>query len=157
MVRRDDGWAVLGEGDSKDTIHTLTQREAVERARAIAQKQGAEVFVHGEDGKIRASMSYGDKITEEYYLADRIVVSPNIVHGKPRVKGTRIMVALILDLLAAGKTIEEIISDDYYPDLNREDVLACIGYASLIANEPYVLKNSSEISLERVTPEYSIQ
>ena len=63
------------------------------------------------------------------FLNSRIVATPNIVHGKPRIAGTRIMVYLILDLLASGKTIEEIISDDYYPDITREDVLACIEYA----------------------------
>lgn len=63
-------------------------------------------------------------------LTHRIVVSREICHGKPRIQGTRIMVYLILDLLAAGKTIEEIISIDYYPQLTREDVLACIDYAN---------------------------
>lgn len=68
-------------------------------------------------------------------LNSPIVAKPNIVHGKPRIAGTRIMVYLILDLLASGKTIEEIISDDYYPDITREDVLACIEYASDLMRE----------------------
>ena len=65
----------------------------------------------------------------EQVLHDRIVVSREITHGKPRIAGTRIMVHVILDLLGAGKSIDEIISEDYYPDLTREDVLACIAYA----------------------------
>ncbi|AFZ37993.1 protein of unknown function DUF433 (plasmid) [Stanieria cyanosphaera PCC 7437] len=48
----------------------------------------------------------------------------NICSGKPFIKGHRIWVSLILDLLAAGETIEEILSA--YPSISREDVLACI-------------------------------
>lgn len=66
---------------------------------------------------------------QEQILRERIVVSREIAHGQPRVAGTRIMVHLVLDLLAAGKSVAEIISDDYYPDLTQEDVLACIAYA----------------------------
>jgi uncharacterized protein (DUF433 family) len=66
----------------------------------------------------------------EQVLRDRIVVSREIAHGQPRVAGTRIMVHLVLDLLAARKLIAEIISDDYYPDLTAEHVLACIAYSN---------------------------
>jgi uncharacterized protein (DUF433 family) len=66
---------------------------------------------------------------QEHILRDRMVVSREVTHGQPRVAGTRIMVHLVLDLLAAGKSISEIISDDYYPDLTTEDVLACIAYS----------------------------
>jgi uncharacterized protein (DUF433 family) len=68
---------------------------------------------------------------QEQILRDRIVVSREIAHGQPRVAGTRIMVHLVIDLLGAGKSIAEIISDDYYPDLTREDVLACIAYSKI--------------------------
>lgn len=67
---------------------------------------------------------------DECVLTDRIVVSRNVLHGKPRIAGTRIMVYQILDLLSAGKTVEEITSDDYFPDITAEDVYACIEYAS---------------------------
>lgn len=60
VVRRDDGWAVRGAGNSRDTVHTDTQREAIERAREIAQNQGSEVVIHGTDGKIREKNSYGN-------------------------------------------------------------------------------------------------
>lgn len=59
-------------------------------------------------------------------LADRIVVSKDVVHGKPRVAGTRVMVVQVLDLLAAGKSEAEIISDDYFPQLTVDDVRACV-------------------------------
>ncbi len=67
---------------------------------------------------------------DEHMLSDRIVVSRDVMHGKPRIAGTRIMVVQVLDLLAAGKTPLEITSESYYPDLTQEDVLACIAYAS---------------------------
>lgn len=75
----------------------------------------------------------------EQPLAERIVVSQNICHGKPRIAGTRIMVHQILDLLAAGKSIAEIISDDYFPDIHTEDVLACIGYASRVVQNDLII------------------
>jgi hypothetical protein len=60
VVRRDDSWAVRGEGNSRDTVHTGTQREANERAREIATNQGSEVLIHSRDGKIRERNSYGN-------------------------------------------------------------------------------------------------
>lgn len=68
----------------------------------------------------------------EYQLAERIVVSRDILHGKPRIAGTRIPVSQILDMLGAGKSVTDIISDDYYPDLSAEDVMACLRYASTV-------------------------
>jgi uncharacterized protein (DUF433 family) len=68
----------------------------------------------------------------EQKLIDRIVVSREIAHGKPRIAGTRIMVYQVLDLIAAGKSIEEITGEDYFPDITPEDVRACVAYASLI-------------------------
>ena len=59
VVKRTSGWAVLGEGNSRDTSVHTTQREAIERAREIAQNQQSEVVIHGEDGKIREKNSYG--------------------------------------------------------------------------------------------------
>ena len=60
VVRRDEGWAVRGEGNTRDTAHTQTQRDATEIAREIAQNQGSEVLIHGRDGKIRERNSYGN-------------------------------------------------------------------------------------------------
>jgi uncharacterized protein (DUF433 family) len=63
-------------------------------------------------------------------IAERIEVDPNICHGKPRIVGTRIMVEQVLDLLAAGVSVAEITSEEYFPDLSPEDVLACIAFAN---------------------------
>jgi uncharacterized protein (DUF433 family) len=62
----------------------------------------------------------------------RIVVSRDVCHGKPRVAGTRIMVYQVLDLLAGGKSIDEIMSNDYFPELTVEDIFACLRYASQV-------------------------
>lgn len=60
VVQRPDGWAVLGEGNSRDTAHTTTQSEAIERATEIARNQGSEVLIHGRNGRIRERNSYGN-------------------------------------------------------------------------------------------------
>ena len=64
-------------------------------------------------------------------LSERIVVDPGILAGKPVIKGTRLAVEFILELLAAGQTESEILAD--YPGLSREDVLACLAHASYLA------------------------
>lgn len=69
-------------------------------------------------------------------MQNRIAVNPKICHGKPHIAGTRIIVSQVIELLAAGKTFQEICSEDYFPDLTQEDVAACIEYANkLVANE----------------------
>ena len=65
---------------------------------------------------------------EKEELLARITTDPNVCFGKPCVRGTRMMVWVILDLLGAGTTIEEIEED--YPYVSREDVRACLLYAS---------------------------
>lgn len=60
VVQRDDGWAVKGKGNSKDTSHHDTQKEAMNAARDIAKNQKSEMFVQGRDGKIRERNTYGD-------------------------------------------------------------------------------------------------
>jgi len=60
-------------------------------------------------------------------IEERIEIDPEICHGKPRIKGTRIMVDLILEWLEEGKTFEDII--DAYPQLSNKDISAAIGYA----------------------------
>lgn len=60
VVPRPDGWAVRGEGNSRDTSHHLTQAEAIERARDIARAQRSEVVIHRPDGRIRDRDSYGN-------------------------------------------------------------------------------------------------
>ena len=68
---------------------------------------------------------------------ERISVDPQICHGKACIKGTRIMVSVVLDNLAAGVSIEEILKS--YPSLNPEDIQAAIAYAAELARERVVL------------------
>ncbi len=65
-------------------------------------------------------------------LAERIVADPEILGGKPVIRGTRLAVEFILELLAAGQSEQEILSN--YPGLKREDILACLSYASYLAH-----------------------
>lgn len=58
---------------------------------------------------------------------DHIVSTPDVLRGKPRIKGTRIPVSLILGYLAAGKTTQEIMEE--FPDLGEEHIAACLDYA----------------------------
>lgn len=60
VVPHGGNWAVKGEGNEKVTSTHSTQREAIEQARNIAQNQKAELFIHGENGKIRERNSYGN-------------------------------------------------------------------------------------------------
>lgn len=64
---------------------------------------------------------------------DLIAMDPSVCHGKPCVRGTRIMVAVILDNLAEGVTPEEIAAE--YPPLTLEGVRAAIAYAATLARE----------------------
>jgi len=58
---------------------------------------------------------------------NHLVSTPDVLGGKPRIKGTRIPVSLILGYLAMGNTFEEIIRE--FPDLTKEQIAACLDYA----------------------------
>jgi uncharacterized protein (DUF433 family) len=64
-------------------------------------------------------------------LLDRITMDPAILHGKPVIRGLRYPVEMLLELLSAGMTIEEILSD--YEDLERDDVLAALAFAAKLS------------------------
>jgi uncharacterized protein (DUF433 family) len=66
-------------------------------------------------------------------MTERITIDPDICNGKPVIRGTRITVQTVLEFLAAGDSTEDVLEE--YPSLKREDVQACIDYASrLMAN-----------------------
>ncbi len=69
-------------------------------------------------------------------LLQRISVDPNVCFGKPCIRGTRIWVALILDFLSSGMTIDEILEE--YPQLSQEDIKAAIAYGAAMSRERYV-------------------
>ena len=67
---------------------------------------------------------------------DRVTVDPGVCHGKACIRGTRVMVSVILDNLAAGMSREEIVHS--YPALRPEDINAAIAYAAELARERVV-------------------
>lgn len=69
-------------------------------------------------------------------LLKRISVDPNVCFGKPCIRGTRIWVSLILDLLANGMAIEEILTE--YPQLSKEDIRAAIAYGAEMSRERFI-------------------
>ena len=64
-------------------------------------------------------------------LLDRITINPTICHGKPTIRGLRYPVDMLLDLLAAGATPDEILAD--YADLEAADISALLAYAAKLA------------------------
>ena len=69
-------------------------------------------------------------------LLSRISIDPNICFGKPCIKGHRIWVSLILDFLASGMTISELLEE--YPQLQIEDIYDCLAYGAEMSRERYI-------------------
>jgi uncharacterized protein (DUF433 family) len=74
-------------------------------------------------------------------LLQKIDINPKICHGKPIIKGTRIMVSVILENLAEGLSFEEIIEN--YPSLTIDDIKAAILFASKLSNEEIIVLNEN--------------
>ena len=74
---------------------------------------------------------------------ERIVVDPEIVAGKPAVKGTRLAVEFIVDLLAQGWPQTEIMRN--YPGVTEEDIRACLNYASAVLRAERVYPLPAEV------------
>jgi uncharacterized protein (DUF433 family) len=66
-------------------------------------------------------------------LPERLTIDPEILSGKPIIRGSRIAAEFVIDLMAAGMSESEILEN--YPGLHREDILACLAYASQLAHE----------------------
>jgi uncharacterized protein (DUF433 family) len=69
-------------------------------------------------------------------LLERISVDPNVCFGKPCIRGHRIWVSLVLSWLASGMTVNDVLAE--YPQLEKEDVLACLAYGAEMTAEHYV-------------------
>lgn len=70
-------------------------------------------------------------------MNERLIIDPTICHGQPCIKGTRIMVSNVLNLLAHGASIEEVLQG--YPQLSREDVFAALEYAEALVRDEEVM------------------
>jgi uncharacterized protein (DUF433 family) len=79
------------------------------------------------------SASLGGRYDEVMAWPERIIVDPEILAGRPVIRGTRLAVEFILELLAAGQSETRILA--HYPGLTRDDILACLSYASYFAHE----------------------
>jgi uncharacterized protein (DUF433 family) len=60
-------------------------------------------------------------------MNERIAINPNVCHGRPVIKGTRVLVSTILGALSGGQTVEQILED--YPTIERTDISAALEYA----------------------------
>lgn len=65
-------------------------------------------------------------------MIDRIAIEANVCHGKPVIRGTRVLVSTILGAMAGGDTIEMILDD--YPEIEREDIAAALQFASELSD-----------------------
>jgi uncharacterized protein (DUF433 family) len=63
-------------------------------------------------------------------MSERISINPDVCNGRPVVRGTRIAVQTVLEFLAAGDSVEDVLEE--YPSLARADVQACLDYASRV-------------------------
>ena len=68
-------------------------------------------------------------------MSERITFHPDICNGRPVIRGTRITAQTVLEFLAAGDTVEDVLEE--YPSLTREDVQACLDYASRLMGNHY--------------------
>ena len=133
MIRESEGQYSVHDDE---VYFTVTQAEAIAIGRKLAQEHKIEISIFEGDNQLRVKLiPHSDVVYVDYYLNEHIAQCDGIVHGNPRIAHTRIMVHTILDLLAEGVTIDEIISEVYYPDITREDVQACIAYASQVLQQ----------------------
>ena len=81
-------------------------------------------------------LQVGTPIMVREGLLSRISIDPNICFGRPCIRGHRIWVSLILDFLASGISIEQLLQE--YPELEAADIYACIAYGAEMSRERYV-------------------
>ncbi|WP_102126481.1 DUF433 domain-containing protein [Deinococcus planocerae] len=74
-------------------------------------------------------------------MNERIVIDPAICNGRPTVKGTRITAQTVIEFLAAGDSIEDVL--DEYPTLTREDVLACLAFSSRLLAHQFTVEKTA--------------
>lgn len=122
--------------DVNQRIDTYTLAEAVEIARRLSADAKSELWVYDANQTPQARVFYeNNQSYVDYYLTERIALCEVITQGKPRIASTRIPVSIILDYLAQGVSVDELTSDDYYPELTIDDVLACVAYARSVIEQ----------------------
>ncbi len=73
------------------------------------------------------------------FVSGRITIDEKICGGKPTIRGKRITVQAVLEFLSAGESVEEVLHQ--YPSLEREDITACLEFATELMNRNYVIKS----------------
>ncbi len=73
------------------------------------------------------------------FVSERITIDEKICGGKPTIRGKRITVQTVLEFLSAGESVEEVLHQ--YPLLEREDITACLKFATELMNRNYVIKS----------------
>jgi uncharacterized protein (DUF433 family) len=114
-------------------------RRARLRAESIAAATNTALIqvVDGKIVRVYPGRSLGDqKLVTREELSDRISIDPNICFGKPCIRGHRIWVSLILDLLASGETFEQLLAK--YPGIEEADIRACIAYGAEMTSQRIV-------------------
>lgn len=70
------------------------------------------------------------RLSQRNGMSERIAIKPDVCNGRPVIRGTRITVQTVLEFLAAGDSVEDVLEE--YPRLTRADVQACLNYASRV-------------------------
>jgi uncharacterized protein (DUF433 family) len=83
----------------------------------------------------------GDLAMTRISWRDRIVIDPEIHHGEPCIRGTRVPVAIVIGSFADGMTVDEIINQ--YPQLSPEDIRAALAYAAEVMRQEIILPLSA--------------
>jgi uncharacterized protein (DUF433 family) len=94
----------------------------------LAGYEGYLATILAADRLHRLSPGFDPRILRRVSLLDRITVDPSVCHGKPVIRGLRYPVESMLDYLAAGDSIDDLLAE--FPDLEREDLLACLQFAA---------------------------
>lgn len=71
-------------------------------------------------------------------ITDRITISEDVCNGKPTIRGKRVTVQTVFEFLGAGESVDEILYP--YPSLEKEDIAACLQFASSLMDRNYVIK-----------------
>lgn len=113
--------------------------ESVEEARQGKEEGFAQTdWISRLPGETEKATLEGDEVRQmKTSDTERITVNPKQCGGRPCVRGMRIRVRDVLDMLAGGATEQEILKD--FPDLEMEDIRACIGYAATYVDHPVLV------------------
>jgi len=138
QISIDDYFAGLGLRSS--TMFNQPLQSLIELAPAGAEERRSESISNHIDGRGQgrdlSAKPEGSRAVNREELLQRISIDQNICFGKPCIRGHRIWVSLILDFLASGWSVEDVL--DQHPGLEEADIRACIAYGAEMARERFV-------------------